>query len=57
MSKVTDGCATIAMSTGAGTRWRKPAMLMPGRRCEGTGTAMSTPDHTGGIPWDDTTPV
>jgi len=46
----------MAMSHSAGTRWRNPAMLIPGSRTDGRGTATSTSDHvqSGGVPVDST---
>ncbi|MEU2560988.1 LysR family transcriptional regulator [Streptomyces longispororuber] len=52
MSRLTEGCATMAMSTNAEARWRKPAMLMPGSRSDGGATAMSTSDQSNGAPVD-----
>lgn len=42
---VTDGCATIVMSIGPGTRRANPAMRTPGRRDDGRGTATPMSDH------------
>ncbi|MFD0536939.1 hypothetical protein ACFQY7_27625 [Actinomadura luteofluorescens] len=56
MSRVTDGCATIAMSMGAGRRCRNPAMATPGSRTDGAGTAMSTAVQSGGVPAGGTRP-
>ncbi|GAA5013800.1 hypothetical protein GCM10023257_72320 [Streptomyces hyderabadensis] len=49
---MTEGCATIAMSTKLGTCWLNPAMLIPGSRAQGRGTATSTIDQSGGAPVD-----
>ncbi|MFF0533738.1 hypothetical protein ACWDF1_04240 [Streptomyces coelicoflavus] len=61
MSRVTEGCATMAMSTNAGARQLNPAMLTPGSPAEGRGTATRTRDQSGGVPFgapvDDTSPV
>ncbi len=48
-NRVTEGCATMAMSTWTGASWRKPAMTAPGTRPECRGTATSTADQSGVI--------
>ncbi|GAA2212515.1 hypothetical protein GCM10009850_079770 [Nonomuraea monospora] len=54
---MTDGYATMEMSTKAGARWRNPAMLTPGSPTDGRGTATSTHARSGDVPVGNTWPV